>query len=60
MRIENIELRRVTLPLVAPFRTSFGTANERETTLVRVVTANAEGWAECAAFCHADAGFSAR
>ncbi|MBC7442586.1 MAG: o-succinylbenzoate synthase [Ramlibacter sp.] len=49
MRIENIELRRVTLPLVSPFRTSFGTATERETTLVRVRTANAEGWAECAA-----------
>ncbi|KFF59750.1 O-succinylbenzoate synthase [Cryobacterium sp. MLB-32] len=49
MKIENIELRRVRLPLVRPFRTSFGTAVERETTLVRVVTANAEGWAECAA-----------
>jgi O-succinylbenzoate synthase len=49
MRIENIEFLRVTLPLVRPFRTSFGTATERETTLVRVVTANAEGWAECAA-----------
>ncbi|KGJ71952.1 O-succinylbenzoate synthase [Cryobacterium roopkundense] len=49
MKIENIELHRVRLPLVRPFRTSFGTAVERETTLVRVVTANAEGWAECAA-----------
>ena len=49
MKIENIELRRVTLPLVTPFRTSFGTAYERETTLVRVTTANAEGWAEHAA-----------
>jgi O-succinylbenzoate synthase len=49
MKIENIELRRVTLPLVSPFRTSFGTATERETTLVRVSTADAEGWAECAA-----------
>lgn len=49
MKITNIELRRVHLPLVTPFRTSFGTATERETTLVRVTTANAEGWAECAA-----------
>jgi O-succinylbenzoate synthase len=49
MKIENVELRRVTLPLVSPFRTSFGTATERETTLVRVSTADAEGWAECAA-----------
>lgn len=49
MKITNIELRRVTVPLVRPFRTSFGTATERETTLVRVVTPNVEGWAECAA-----------
>lgn len=49
MKIENIELRRVHLPLVSPFRTSFGTATERETTLVRVTTANAEGWSEHAA-----------
>lgn len=49
MKIETVELRRVVLPLVRPFRTSFGTATERETTLVRVITANAEGWAECAA-----------
>lgn len=49
MKIETIELRRIHLPLVSPFRTSFGTAGERETTVVRVVTADAEGWAECAA-----------
>ncbi|MCU1444873.1 o-succinylbenzoate synthase [Cryobacterium sp.] len=49
MRIENIELRRVSLPLVRPFRTSFGTLTEREITLVHVSTADAEGWAECAA-----------
>lgn len=49
MKIENIELRRVIMPLVRPFRTSFGTTKEREMTLVRVVTASAEGWAECAA-----------
>lgn len=46
MKIEHIELRRVKLPLVTPFRTSFGVSFERETTLVRVVTATAEGWAE--------------
>ncbi|OFE16063.1 o-succinylbenzoate synthase [Humibacillus sp. DSM 29435] len=49
MKIEKIELRRVCLPLVTPFRTSFGTSTERETTIVRVVTADAEGWAESAA-----------
>ncbi|MGO4784316.1 o-succinylbenzoate synthase [Cryobacterium sp. W22_MBD10_FK3] len=49
MRIENIELRRVSLPLVRPFRTSFGTITERQISLVHVSTAGAEGWAECAA-----------
>jgi O-succinylbenzoate synthase len=49
MKIENIELRRVNMPLVTPFRTSFGTASDRETIVVRVTTADAEGWAECAA-----------
>lgn len=49
MRIENIELRRISLPLVRPFRTSFGTITERQISLVHVSTADAEGWAECAA-----------
>ncbi|MDJ0348151.1 o-succinylbenzoate synthase [Cryobacterium sp. PH29-G1] len=49
MKIEAIELRRVHLPLVRPFRTSFGTSTEREVTVLRVLTADAEGWAECAA-----------
>jgi O-succinylbenzoate synthase len=49
MRIESIELRRVGMPLVSPFRTSFGTISERQITLLRVRTASAEGWAECAA-----------
>ncbi|MDI5937498.1 MULTISPECIES: o-succinylbenzoate synthase [Micromonospora] len=49
MRVEHIELRHVRIPLVTPFRTSFGTSHERETFLLRVVTADAEGWAECGA-----------
>ena len=49
MKIEHIELRHVRLPLVAPFRTSFGTAHDRETFLLRVVTEDAEGWSECGA-----------
>ncbi|MCO1655653.1 o-succinylbenzoate synthase [Pseudonocardia humida] len=44
-----VELRRVSLPLVAPFRTSFGTQTVREVLLVRVVTDAAEGWGECVA-----------
>ncbi len=49
MRPTGVELRRVTLPLVTPFRTSFGTEYEREALLVRVVTPDAEGWGECVA-----------
>jgi len=49
MKIEHIELRYVRIPLVTPFRTSFGTSTDRETFLLRVVTADAEGWAECGA-----------
>ncbi len=49
MKIEHLELRSVRMPLVAPFRTSFGTSFDRETFLLRVVTQDAEGWAECGA-----------
>lgn len=49
MKIEHIEVRHVRLPLVAPFRTSFGTSHDRETFVLRVVTDEAEGWAECGA-----------
>ena len=49
MKIEHIELRYVSLPMVVPFRTSFGTSHDKETFLLRVVTSEAEGWAECAA-----------
>jgi O-succinylbenzoate synthase len=49
MKIEHVELRYVRLPLVAPFRTSFGTSNDRETFVLRVVTDDAEGWAESGA-----------
>src|SRR5882757_2623890 len=37
------------MPLVAPFRTSFGTTTTREALLLRAVTAEAEGWGECVA-----------
>jgi len=47
--IEAVELRRVALPLVAPFRTSFGTETVRDVLLVRVLTPDAEGWGECVA-----------
>ena len=42
-----IEIRLVGLPLVRPFRTSFGTETEKVCVLVRVISDDAEGWGEC-------------
>ena len=47
MNIEGFELRRVAMPLVSPFRTSFGTQTARDILLVKVVTDAANGWGEC-------------
>lgn len=49
MKLTEVELRRVVLPLVVPFRTSFGTQTERDVLLVKVTTPEAEGWGECVA-----------
>ena len=49
MTLEGVELRRVALPLVAPFETSFGAQTERDALLVRAVTRAGEGWGECVA-----------
>ncbi|AHH99100.1 o-succinylbenzoate synthase [Kutzneria albida] len=49
MKIRAVELIRVTMPLVAPFRTSFAVETNRDVLLVRVETAEAQGWAECVA-----------
>ncbi len=49
LNIEAVELRRVAIPLASPFRTSFSTQTERDVLLVRVITDQAEGWAECVA-----------
>ncbi|MEW9531205.1 o-succinylbenzoate synthase [Microbispora sp. NPDC049125] len=49
MEITGVELRRIAMPLVSPFRTSFGTESHRDVLLVRVVTPDAEGWGECVA-----------
>ena len=45
---ELFELRRLKMPLVRPFRTSFGIETVREVMIVRVITDHGEGWAECA------------
>ena len=49
MKLTAVELRRIRVPLVAPFRTSFGTQTSRDVLLVKVVTPEAEGWGECVA-----------
>ena len=50
MKIKEIELRTIHLPLVRPFRTSFGTQTSREVLIVKVTNENGTaGWAECVA-----------
>jgi o-succinylbenzoate synthase len=49
IHIRSVELRRIALPLVSPFRTSFGTETARDILMVRVVTDTSEGWGECVA-----------
>ena len=49
MRIQAVELVRARMPLVAPFRTSFGTEHVREVLLVQVHASEAVGWGECVA-----------
>lgn len=47
--IDLIRLHRVDMPLVRPFRTSFGTQTARDVLLVEVVSDGVSGWAECVA-----------
>lgn len=53
MRLRNLTLHTVRLPLVSPFTTSFGTQTERETYLVEAVldtpAGAVTGWGECVA-----------
>jgi O-succinylbenzoate synthase len=48
-RVRAVELRVVRIPLVRPFRTSFGVEEEKECVLARVETDDAHGWGECVA-----------
>lgn len=57
MKLQDVELRRIAMPLVSPFRTSFGTQTARDILLVRVTTDLGQGWGECAAL--ADPRYSA-
>lgn len=49
MKLVHVELRRVAMPLVSPFRTSFGTQTARDVLLVRVEGPDGDGWGECVA-----------
>ena len=50
MKLQEIELSTIHLPLVRPFRTSFGTQTSREVLMVKVTNENGTaGWAECVA-----------
>jgi O-succinylbenzoate synthase len=49
VKLEAVELRRVGLPLVAPFRTSFGTETHKDALVVRAIGPDGEGWGECVA-----------
>ena len=49
MRIDEVELRVVALPLVTPFAAAHGTVTVRTAVLVHVVGPDGEGWGECAA-----------
>ena len=49
MRIERIEVRRVGLPLLRPFETSFGRTTRKEFLLVSVSAAGVTGYGECVA-----------
>jgi O-succinylbenzoate synthase len=48
VRIEQIEIRHIELPLVHPFETSFGREDVRQTILVAVRSEGLTGWGEAA------------
>src|SRR5579859_525185 len=47
--LEGVELRRVGLPLVEPWKTALGTFATRDVLLVRAVFTDTQGWGECVA-----------
>jgi O-succinylbenzoate synthase len=49
VKLESVELRRIRMPLVAPFETSFGVQTERDILLLNAITTDGEGWGECVA-----------
>jgi O-succinylbenzoate synthase len=49
VRVEAVELLRLRLPFLRPFRTARGVERERHALLVHLLTDSADGWGECAA-----------
>ena len=49
MRIDSVILRELRIPLVRPFRTSFGLTTERRVLLVELKSDGLTGWGECTA-----------
>jgi o-succinylbenzoate synthase len=48
-RVEAVELVRIAIPLVSPFRTSFGVQTDRDVLLIHLLGEAGEGWGECVA-----------
>lgn len=49
MKIEQVDLFHIRIPLVAPFETSFGVTTERESIIARIIADGVAGWGECVA-----------
>ena len=49
MKIQNIILREIRMPLVTPFETSFGRVTDRRMLLVEAQSDGVSGWGECVA-----------
>jgi o-succinylbenzoate synthase len=48
MKLDSITLHHISMPLVAPFETSFGVTTSRECILVSLQSEGLTGWGECA------------
>jgi o-succinylbenzoate synthase len=46
MKLTHVVLHRLKMPLVSPFRTSFGVETHRNALLVNVLGPEADGWGE--------------
>jgi O-succinylbenzoate synthase len=48
MKIDAIEIYHVSMPLISPFRTAYGSDNVIESTLTKLISGNFYGWGEAA------------